>query len=241
MTFSDQLRLLFFRLFTISWYAQVHSELKRLTAHLPHPLKVLDIGGRYSPYTLGINARVTVSELPRESEIQKSLNLGVTDEIVRYLKERRSNVEDVLLDDMTHTQIPEASYDIAVAVEVLEHVEEDHLFIENVYRVLKPGGYFIMTTPNGRVVPNKNPDHKRHYTQEHLSKLLLSRFDEVDVKFSTRRGIILYIALRSPRRWWYAAPLIYICRLINNIQSSSKSLEADEYHTEKLFATARKL
>lgn len=237
----EHLQLLLFPLFAIPWYSHVQQELKRIASSTSEHLEILDVGGRSSPYTIGIKANVTVSELPRETDIQKSLNLGMTDDINTHLLERRSNIKAVLIDDMTQSKIPDARYDVAVAVEVLEHVEEDVRFVENVYRILKPGGYFIMTTPNGKIVPNTNPDHKRHYTHVHLTNLLSQTFNRVEVTFSTRRNIIQYISLRSPKRWWYAAPLIYTCRAISNLESRYELLKNKEEKTEKLFAIAQKL
>jgi SAM-dependent methyltransferase len=41
-----------------------------------------------------------------------------------------------------------ASVDLAYSVEVLEHLEDQFLFFREVHRVLRPGGRFILTTPN---------------------------------------------------------------------------------------------
>jgi len=40
------------------------------------------------------------------------------------------------------------SIDLATAFEVLEHLWNKDHFLEEVYRILKPGGYFICSTPN---------------------------------------------------------------------------------------------
>ncbi len=42
------------------------------------------------------------------------------------------------------------SFDIVVSSEVLEHMDEPERGIKEVERVLKPGGVFVMTTPNRR-------------------------------------------------------------------------------------------
>lgn len=39
-------------------------------------------------------------------------------------------------------------YDVALMSEVLEHVSSPTLALSNIYQKLKPGGYFILTTPN---------------------------------------------------------------------------------------------
>jgi SAM-dependent methyltransferase len=40
------------------------------------------------------------------------------------------------------------SVDLAYSVEVLEHLEDQFLFLREVHRVLRPGGRFVLTTPN---------------------------------------------------------------------------------------------
>ncbi|MDD5070083.1 MAG: class I SAM-dependent methyltransferase [Candidatus Omnitrophica bacterium] len=42
------------------------------------------------------------------------------------------------------------TFDVVVAVEVVEHLSEDYLLemLKEVHRILKPGGFFIVTTPN---------------------------------------------------------------------------------------------
>lgn len=45
-------------------------------------------------------------------------------------------------------RFPDEGYDAVVCSEVLEHVERWRDVVDNVRRVLKPGGLFILTTPN---------------------------------------------------------------------------------------------
>jgi len=43
---------------------------------------------------------------------------------------------------------PDASFDVVYTTEVMEHVEGHRNFITEAGRVLKPGGYLVLTTPN---------------------------------------------------------------------------------------------
>ena len=203
--------------------------------------KFLDAGGRKSHYTIGIPADVTITDLPRETEIQQRLDLGVTPEIVKLTERRRSNVEAILFDDMTHSALPDESFDCVVAVEVLEHVEEDSLFVREVCRVLKPGGTFLMTTPNGDFVKNINPDHKRHYTRQQLLALLLSTFAEVKVEYAVVGGTYRRLGLKM---WSLKNPLqttlSMAANVVNSIQSARKGVDRQARGTHHLIAIAHK-
>ena len=206
-----------------------------------HPVQILDVGGRKSHQTVNVRAKITVSDLPRETDVQKTLHLGLNDSIIQQTYQRRSNIQTMVFDDMTRSQLPDGAFDCVVATEVLEHVEEDVQFVGHVHRVLRTNGIFLMTTPNGDSVKNTNPDHKRHYTREQLDSLLKSVFDEVEVEYAIRGGLSRTLGLRP---WSIRKPLrtglSMAGNIINTIQSSGVSVRSQAIGTRHLIATARK-
>ena len=80
------------------------------------------------------------------------------------------------------TDMADQSFDFVISFQVIEHIQDDHLFVKEIYRVLKPGGRFIFTTPNKKMSLTRNPWHIREYTVDELKSLLLNYFDEVDAK-----------------------------------------------------------
>ena len=222
-------------------HRRVRRRLVDLESSRPAPAELLDIGGRKSPYTIGLNATVTILDLPRVSDTQKALGLGLDESLTRSLRARRSNVKQVILDDMTRSSLPTASFDAAVAVEVLEHVDEDGRFLDEVARVVRPGGWFFMTTPNGDYVPNVgNPDHRRHYRKEQLSALLERRFVDVRVEYGIRSGVFHTLGLAP---WSLRHPIDTAAsmagNLVNNLQSAARGLGGRRDGTEHLLAVAR--
>ena len=155
-------------------------------------LSILDVGGRKSPYTIQIDADITLLDVPQENETQAQLNLGFTSELLDFIKQKRSNIKDIIIQDMTQSTLPKSSYDAVVCVEVIEHVEEDDLFVQHIAEVVKPGGWAYFTTPNGDYIKNEppyyNPDHKRHYTKNQLQTLLERYFNKVDVRYAVKTG-----------------------------------------------------
>lgn len=78
--------------------------------------------------------------------------------------------------------IEDNSFDFVVSFQVIEHIENDKKYVEEIHRVLKPGGQFIVTTPNINMSITRNPWHVREYTINGLTTLLGSYFSKVDSK-----------------------------------------------------------
>ena len=74
-----------------------------------------------------------------------------------------------------------SSFDCLVTCQVIEHVEDDRLFMEEVHRVLKPGGIAVITTPNIKMTLTRNPWHVREYTKEELKELVKRKFSDVQL------------------------------------------------------------
>lgn len=71
------------------------------------------------------------------------------------------------------------SFDFVVSFQVIEHIKNDKRFVQEVMRVLRPGGKFIVSTPNRPMSLTRNPWHVREYTSEQLRQLL-SGFSAVE-------------------------------------------------------------
>lgn len=52
-------------------------------------------------------------------------------------------------DDLNRpTSIPDASFDLVVSNQVIEHLYDTDVFIEDIYRILRPGGVAVISTEN---------------------------------------------------------------------------------------------
>lgn len=49
--------------------------------------------------------------------------------------------------DIVRLPLSDASYDVVIANHVLEHIDDDRQAIREIYRVLRPGGTALLTTP----------------------------------------------------------------------------------------------
>jgi SAM-dependent methyltransferase len=88
----------------------------------------------------------------------------------------------------------DASVDVVVSFETIEHVPQPQRFLDECVRVLTPGGMLIISTPNksvyGQDVPN--PYHCSEMTEEEFTSAMRSRFH--DCHFYTQRP--------SSNAWW---------------------------------------
>jgi SAM-dependent methyltransferase len=96
----------------------------------------------------------------------------------------RSNLQ-ITVGDATRTGLADAYADVFISLETIEHIEDDQAFIEETFRVLKPGGILICSTPN-REITNPgtsissapwNPYHIREYNLAEFHACLESRFE----------------------------------------------------------------
>ncbi len=53
---------------------------------------------------------------------------------------------DVLIEDNGHTQAADGSYDLIISAQVLEHVPDPAAYLAEAHRLLKPGGWLLLST-----------------------------------------------------------------------------------------------
>jgi SAM-dependent methyltransferase len=100
-------------------------------------------------------------------------------------------------------------FDAVIAFQVIEHVHDVDAMLREIRRLLRPGGYLILTTPNRtlRLLPLQkpwNPYHVREYRAAELKRLLRRYFKQVTVQgISTRPDLLQRERLRVRQRPLY--------------------------------------
>lgn len=149
------------------------------------------------------------------------------------------------------------SFDYVISFQVIEHIKQDKEFVKEVWRVLKKGGRFIVSTPNAPMSLTRNPWHVREYTGEELQALLGSEFSEVEMYGvngnekimeyydKNRKGVesitrfdILDLQHRLPR-WILQIPYdilnrINRRRLLKGNQELTTSIKMEDYNVGEL-------
>ncbi len=65
-----------------------------------------------------------------------------------------------------------SSFDVIVSFDVIEHIKDDYKAVSEIYRVLKPGGYFLLTVPAFNFLFSNHDRHLGHY-RRYSKKLLM--------------------------------------------------------------------
>jgi SAM-dependent methyltransferase len=162
---------------------------------LPAARQILDLGGTALGTPVGALVlmgypyafdRLVVVDLPpddRNELYQEDANQAVVETALGPVHYRYHSMTDL-------SAYPDASFDLVYSGQSIEHVpvaEADTVLAE-VARVLRPGGYLALDTPNAAVCRVQqpefiDPDHKHEYTHgEMTTKLRHSGFEVLEAK-----------------------------------------------------------
>lgn len=91
------------------------------------------------------------------------------------------------------------SFDTVVSFQVIEHIRDDHSYLKEINRVLKPGGTAYITTPNRPLSLSRNPWHEREYTPDELTALAKKYFTQVEMKGITGNEKVMEYHARNKK------------------------------------------
>lgn len=119
------------------------------------------------------------------SRVGEVVGIDSSEEAVARAKARHrlDNLEFLTM-SATRLSFPDDSFDAAYSIHVTEHVEDVELHLSEVARVLRPGGWFVVATPNRLTYSPDgmhNAFHVREYDAGELEALLTSFFPEVEI------------------------------------------------------------
>lgn len=164
-----------------------HASRETWIRSLPRAKRILDLGGTalgdprgamiFMGYPYEFD-RLVIIELPGDArhdlyKVSEHESVETIQGPVHYLYRSMCDLDD----------IADGSFDMVVSAQTIEHIsqEEGAKLVKDVARVLAPGGYFAVDTPNGAVSGIQarelgtdfiNPDHKVEYTHDELRLLL---------------------------------------------------------------------
>ena len=190
---SPFLRKIFYNLLDLlllrAWH--VHKELKEA---LPRPLpsggelNILDAGSGFGQYSYWMSKKFPTAKI---------LSVDVKDEQVAdcnnfFQTIGKKNVKFEVADLTKFVQ--ENKFDLAISIDVMEHILEDVLVFKNINASLKKGGMLLISTPSDQGGSDVQGDGETSFIGEHVrdgynikaieDKLKLAGFSKVEGRYS---------------------------------------------------------
>jgi SAM-dependent methyltransferase len=156
-------------------------QLKTIVFHLRTLLPtfrgtVLDIGAGESPWRFLMDKSVSYQGL----DIKSADKFGMSEQ------------KDVIYYEGTIYPFSNSTFDAAICVEVLEHSSNPDLLLSEAFRVLRPGGIFILTVPWSARLHYKPFDFNR-FTRYKLNEML-TQAGFIDIAIRERGNDICAVA-----------------------------------------------
>lgn len=96
--------------------------------------------------------------------------IDVSELAVEYCKKR--GLPNVTVDDLAKLSFPNEQFDVVIALDVLEHIENDAQAVIEIKRVLKPGGTVIIFVPAFMSLWGEADEMGRHFRRYQKPELL---------------------------------------------------------------------
>ncbi len=120
-----------------------------------------------------------------EMLLNKSARFTAVDKIeeaLQVLRKKFPTAKFLSMNIPPFAELEDSEYDCVVSFQVIEHIENDVLYLKEIHRVLKPGGIALLTTPNRKLSLSRNPWHIREYLAQELKDLAALIFSNVEIK-----------------------------------------------------------
>ena len=165
------------------------AEVERCITHSPST--VLEIG-----CSSGFLLRDLLVRLPEH----RVFGADYTHETLERLEKQLPNVP-LLQFDLTQCPLPDAFVDVAVLLNVLEHIDDHEAAVAHLFRIIRPGGAVVIEVPAGPSlydVYDRVLMHRRRYAMSQLIKLLDRHGFTIERR--SHLGFILYPAFYLTKR-----------------------------------------
>ena len=148
---------------------------------------------------------------------KRIVGIDISTDAVEYArgKFRADNLQFTAIAPVEQQPLPFAdqSFDVVLSFQVIEHVPDVGRYLAEIGRVLRPGGIFVVATPDrsSRLLPMQKPwnmFHLHEYSEAELKAALSASFARVTVKrMGGRPDVIAIETDRTRRLRWVLLPL----------------------------------
>jgi SAM-dependent methyltransferase len=126
------------------------------------------------------------------NEARRVIGLDYDESAVEHVRSRYPRVE-MRYGNLAELPVPDGDVDVVVNFQVIEHLWDQGQFVTECFRVLRPGGALLVSTPNritfspGRDTPI-NPFHTRELNAAELTELLTAAGFSVEAMLGVFHG-----------------------------------------------------
>lgn len=121
-----------------SWSAQKRALIIETLRNLPQRDRVADIGCRTGNEAADYKAQVEIREMHGFEIAEAPLAIA----------QQRGIVTHVWISGTSACPVEDNFFDAVIAGDLIEHLMDTDVFLEELWRVVRPGGYLLLTTPN---------------------------------------------------------------------------------------------
>lgn len=151
---------------------------------------------------VGCGSGMNLSALSRYGDV---FGVDSSPEAIKFCKKR--NLKNVKLGYIEKTGFPANSFDLITALDVIEHTKDDQKSLKELYRILKPGGYLIVTLPAYQFLWSQWDvvlQHYRRYNVNLLTKLLKdNKFEILKLSYMYSFALLPVIVVRFVKSRFY--------------------------------------
>jgi SAM-dependent methyltransferase len=113
---------------------------------------------------VGCGTGETLAVISKEFDIK---GIDLSDEALAFCQEKGLQVKKTNLLDI------EGKFNSIICIDVLEHIEDEHRFLDRMSEILNPGGKVFILVPSGKMMFDDNLfGHRRRYTQDSITSLI---------------------------------------------------------------------
>ncbi len=162
---SPLLRIVFYKLLNLlllrTWH--IKREVRKIKKSLPEHAKILDAGAGFGQYTYYLSMQSSKWDIHAVDIKQEQI-----DDCNEFFKKlgKENQVKFEFADLTKFKKIEE--YDLALSVDVMEHIEEDETVFQNICKALKPGGVLLISTPSDQGGSDVQHEHDESFIEEHV-------------------------------------------------------------------------
>lgn len=181
---------------------------------------IIDQLKRFNPETIldiGCGDGKFISDLHNSMPEARTIGVDSLERAIRFARIMTDSDNFVRMSG-TLLAFKDDIFDTVTCLDVLEHIpaEDSTKLVDEIYRVMSPGGHCIVSVPSTKV--KTHPMHYHHFTPGDILDLMGRKFDDVNLKGCCYYVPVLHILLtKYPLIWRILLPTIRLCNPDNCI------------------------